>query len=216
MDHDPVRGVTVQFGGQGPSGLLGNLWEWDGADWRRLASFAPPAGLQDSSVVWEAASSRILLFGARGRGGPHGETWVATLPPARFETFGRPCPASQGRVTLSAAEGPGAGQSFQLDVINLPAWAGVLLGLGVSRSLWGGLTLPLPLDPLGYPGCTVYASLDVVVALSNVSGTAAWRVGIPAHAALLGHSLFCQAIVSDAFVQGGLALSDAGEARIGF
>ncbi|MFQ5506691.1 MAG: VCBS repeat-containing protein [Planctomycetota bacterium] len=37
-----------------------------------------------------------------------------------------------------------------------------ILFLGLSRSRWGNLTLPLSLDPFGFLGCKLYTSIDIV------------------------------------------------------
>lgn len=36
MAYDPIRQRTVLYGGIGEQGRLGDLWEWDGATWRKI------------------------------------------------------------------------------------------------------------------------------------------------------------------------------------
>ena len=36
----------------------------------------------------------------------------------------------------------------------------VAFALGTSNQAWGPFALPLRLDPLGMPGCTLYTSVD--------------------------------------------------------
>lgn len=59
LAHDPVRQVTVLFGGSGPDGT----WEWDGSAWRARTPLVSPGARVDHAMAFDAASSSTLLFG---------------------------------------------------------------------------------------------------------------------------------------------------------
>jgi hypothetical protein len=81
-------------------------------------------------------------------------------------------------------------------VRGLPAnFALLLTGWSAATSSLG--PLPLPTDPLGMPGCTLYTSADVLELVSGTSGTATWTAALPAVTSLIGQSFHQQALVVD-------------------
>jgi hypothetical protein len=97
MAYDRLRQRVWMFGGtQGGGAALGDLWHWDGSDWRERAATATPPALVAASMVHDEVRDRLVLFGGLRDAGPaFGETWefdgsawmrVARAgPPARFE-----------------------------------------------------------------------------------------------------------------------------------
>ncbi len=65
----------------------------------------------------------------------------------------RRVPATAHRITVSRA----------------PANAAAVLVVGLSNRIQGGLSLPLPLGPFGFPGCELGASVDLVLASTTGS-----------------------------------------------
>lgn len=80
MVHDPVRGVTLLFGGLDLEGnVFGDLWAWDGAAWTPLEpDLLPPArALHD--MAWDPGREQVVLFGgatAVAPGNVLGDTWT--------------------------------------------------------------------------------------------------------------------------------------------
>ncbi|MFN7971908.1 MAG: kelch repeat-containing protein [Acidobacteriota bacterium] len=67
MAYDPIRGMTVLFGGAGISGNLDDTWLFDGAAW--TAGPTAPAALlprEFGVLAFDALQGRLVLFGGRG------------------------------------------------------------------------------------------------------------------------------------------------------
>ncbi|MCG3130739.1 MAG: hypothetical protein FLDDKLPJ_01511 [Phycisphaerae bacterium] len=62
LGYDPVRRVTVLFGGYDGSADLTDTWEWDGRTWIRRAVDPPPL-LGPYELSYDAAGARLLLVG---------------------------------------------------------------------------------------------------------------------------------------------------------
>lgn len=97
MAYDPVRQVTVLYGGAldiDPETALTETWTWDGRDWT-LASEDGPFARVHHTMTFDAALGGVLLHGGIGAPPPHytlgashlwdGEGWteVAEAPPRR-------------------------------------------------------------------------------------------------------------------------------------
>lgn len=69
---------------------------------------------------------------------------------------------------------------------------------GKSGTNWSGLPLPYPLDSLGAPGCTLYASLDwELPKLSEVPHYATAAISAPFDPALIGQHIWVQGVRLD-------------------
>lgn len=71
MAYDPVRQVTVLFGGRSDFSTtppLSDTWEWTGAGWRQPAPATVPPGRSQAHLVWDGSRQRIVLFGGFGSG----------------------------------------------------------------------------------------------------------------------------------------------------
>src|ERR1041385_1980516 len=76
MAHDSGRGRTVLFGGGDANGLrLGDTWEFDGQDWRPVATTLSPTARTGHALTYDRARGRIVLFGGQTSGGPLSDTW---------------------------------------------------------------------------------------------------------------------------------------------
>ena len=68
------------FGGSTESGLLNDLWTWNGTDWSQLepASDDPPVRRWLHAIAYDAAHGQLVLFGGRDDQGspPYGDTWL--------------------------------------------------------------------------------------------------------------------------------------------
>lgn len=74
--YDPVRAETIVFGGMDRlSGLVGDTFAWDGANWRLAATTGPSPRL-DAAITYDSRRSRVVLVGGNGAG-PTGPMTVA-------------------------------------------------------------------------------------------------------------------------------------------
>jgi cysteine-rich repeat protein len=86
LAYDPLRGVTILFGGVSATGtwpnsvrtLHADTWQWDGATWsERAPAHAPPARWMHA-MAYDAGRKQIVLFGGDGSGDRAylGDTWI--------------------------------------------------------------------------------------------------------------------------------------------
>ena len=77
MAYDPLRGVTVLFGGSSqPGGVVNQaVWEWDGTVWRNLGNRGGPAGRVNATLTFVPTLGESLLVGGDANPGLAGEVW---------------------------------------------------------------------------------------------------------------------------------------------
>lgn len=63
MAFDPARGVTLLFGGRGPSDTLGDTWQWDGAAWTQLQPEASPPARSLAALRFDPVRRQLVLLG---------------------------------------------------------------------------------------------------------------------------------------------------------
>lgn len=212
MAYDPVRRRVVVFAGEGtfpgPSGLLNDVWEWDGTRWSEvlMENFAPR---ERTALAFEPDLGRVVVLGGYSvADGSDGLLRVLDI-----DTVGVGCAGAAGTPQVLLSDGrPLRGTTLDITVTNVPFGVS-----GVSLLVGLGLQLPaVPLDLIGMPGCV----LEVVPAPINVplgvfGGTATLPLAISLDPALVGLRLVLQAAVPDPGANAlGLTLSTAGFAQI--
>jgi len=75
MAYDPVRNVTVLFGGQTSAGFRNDTWEWNGQAWTLRNPAAPPTARAFSAMAFDRVRNVMVLVGGRNTNGPISETW---------------------------------------------------------------------------------------------------------------------------------------------
>lgn len=71
MAYDKARGVTVMFGGWNglsPGVMYNTTWEYDGVDWRQVATATSPTARYRASCVYDDARGRTVMYGGYGSG----------------------------------------------------------------------------------------------------------------------------------------------------
>jgi len=81
LAFDRIRGVTVMFGGRGPSApfqLLQETWEWNGSVFVQRASATSPSPRFGAAMCWDPQLGESLLFGGRvdDSSPPLQDTWA--------------------------------------------------------------------------------------------------------------------------------------------
>ena len=110
------------------------------------------------------------------------------------------------------------GARFDLRLSNLPtnpALGAPILITGLQNTAWNGLPLPVPLDALGAPGCSVHVSVDRSDLVPNLGGYTDASVYIPIEPALNGFELFFQGAFLAPVNAFGLVTSHGMSMRIG-
>jgi hypothetical protein len=62
MSYDSARGVVVLFGGLGDQGMMGDTWEWDGAEWT-LRAITGPSPRRYHAMAFDEARGVTVLHG---------------------------------------------------------------------------------------------------------------------------------------------------------
>ena len=105
------------FGGQSENGTLFNdTWTWNGSTWSEQAPGNSPAGRIGASMVFDSATSNVVLFGGFGFNGILNDTWTwngtswtqqhpAASPSPRWRAAMSDDPAA-GSVVLFGGLGP--------------------------------------------------------------------------------------------------------------
>jgi len=227
MTYDATRGRLVLHGGfdylSSPP-YFSDTWEWDGNTWLERTPVSAAPTRVGHLMAHDALHNTIVVFGGNGGSGPRtNETWeyfIVNQTSGIYATFGAGCPGTAGVPRLSAApeQLPWVGETFTTELSSLPSNPlFVPLGVvGTSKTKWRAFNLPLSLDFIGMPGCTLHVSIDAAVALGNSGGRAVWPLPIPLEWTLAGHSFYQQALVLDRNANAlGLTVSNAGQATIG-
>lgn len=224
MAYDPLRQRVIRFSGSYSCGYACGGYsdytsEYDGTQWVSAPSNGP-AARNDSAMAYDEARQRIVMTGGFGSGATGmTDTWEWYSPaPAAFSTFGSGCVSSGGTpfIELEAGQLPWIDETFTLRANNLPAAGPTVVFVGLSNTSWGVTPLPALLNAIGAPGCSVLASGDIVLPVTNQGGTATWAALVPNVPALAGVVLYNQFLAIDPPANRlGLVVSDAAAGTIG-
>jgi hypothetical protein len=75
--YDLARGRAVLFGGDGSTGILGDTWEFDGAQWVQVTTATRPSARTQSAMAYHETEGVAYLFGGTTTGGSNG--WRSDL-----------------------------------------------------------------------------------------------------------------------------------------
>lgn len=223
MATDTLRQRIVLLDGDYPGSqtMGGNqphhTWTFGSGVATQLSTQVAPVARVYTAMAFDSQRGVIVLFGGTaGALGTLADTWEFDLGPvASFTAYGSGCPGSRGVPQVSAPLGslPRIGTTFNVQVSNLPLTGPAFLGIGLSDTSYGGSPLPLDLSSVGAPGCHLLQSLDVLLPLANVLGSANWSFTVPA---IPGGEFFVQAFPFDPPASAfGYTASNAGKAVLG-
>lgn len=86
MVYDPVRKVTVMFGGvKDDVPDVETTWEWDGTTWTEVPQVAHPPVARDAAAAWDPSRRAVVWHG-----GSNAETWTYDGTWQRLEAAGPP------------------------------------------------------------------------------------------------------------------------------
>jgi hypothetical protein len=201
------------------------VWSWNGTEWTiHLAqSGSVPSARTGSQLIHDNGTNRMLLF-AGGCGTSYtNDLWQLSLPTfARATSYGSPCVGSRGPLTLSVINDslPVIGQTFQMEMSNVPVFSPCAGYLGFSNTLFSGVPLPFALDFLSMPGCFAYQSADLNFPLpppNNILNTTAWNLAIPFDPVFLGLHVYMQGLALELAGAGSrfATVTNGVDARIG-
>lgn len=91
ITFDTGRARVVLVAGWGVGEHTVHTWDWDGAQWQRSAEGPEPPWRFETALGYHEARGQVVMFGGRGRSGPHipyweamdylRETWIGTATP---------------------------------------------------------------------------------------------------------------------------------------
>ncbi|MDP6929804.1 MAG: hypothetical protein QF412_08900, partial [Planctomycetota bacterium] len=128
------------------------------------------------------------------------------------------CTGGPGAIpTLTNDGAPELGSSFKLHLESAAANANAVFLIGSSKTRWAGFSLPLDLNPIGAPGCSILAAAEIQIPVTaNANGSAVLTLSIPNQASLFRKPFFDQFLIKDTGANRlGWAVSNAGEAKVG-
>jgi hypothetical protein len=169
-------------------------------------------------MVYDPVQQRLVMFGGYSSWWM-GDTWeLAPVDPASSRSFGHGCAGTAGVPALAPLLGRRAwlGDLFAVEVRNAPAAQLGVLWSGLSRTTFGGITLPFDLRLLGMPGCSLLCSGQFVDPMAYLGGALRAALPLPLDPALQGAVFYQQALLADpAANAAGVITSQALEHRLG-
>jgi len=105
-------------------------------------------------------------------------------------------------------------KNFSISIQGTKASMPAILMLGISKTSWGPISLPLSLTAFGAPGCSLLVSYDLgLISVTNKQGIGKQPLPLQ-HPAPIGATLFAQWLVLDSSTKLGFSTSDALEFTI--
>jgi hypothetical protein len=132
--------------------------------------------------------------------------------------FGAGCQGSAGVPSLTPANSPQLGITFNQNAANLEpngVYAFMAIGLSDTAFVFGPLPFNLQAFGLG-AGCNLLCSADVALLFPVVGGSGTFSFAVPMNPGLGGVTIFYQCASIDPGATGGLAVSNGVRAAIGF
>jgi streptogramin lyase len=185
--YDPVRQVTVLFGGVNGSSLFNDTWEYNGAFWTQTATQQSPNTLPspryNAPMAYSPADGRMILFGGISSCGEFqtcttGDTWAyngtswtplspAAAPGAR-SAFGMATDTQRSRVVLFGGQGINGLFNDTWEWTG-STWMPTLLGSPPLSSGSNCVSGALP-DPRAYDSLTYDSARGRTVLFSGTTG----------------------------------------------
>ncbi len=103
MAYDAESKTVVLFGGDGPSGRLGDTWQWNGAVWTELATSPSPPAREQHALAYDRVRGEIVLFGGVEESGARlGDTWTWTASGGWVERTPLASPSPRVRAVMAS------------------------------------------------------------------------------------------------------------------
>lgn len=201
---------------------LSDTWIYDGAanTWTEVTGTvgSPTAPLLRFETAESPDGSHVLFGGSTGVFGTiNNDTWTLNGA-ASSGTYGAGCPGSFGTPTLSPTNDPVFGTSFSIAATNLdPAATVAFMSIGFSDTTSALGAIPVDLSTFGLgAGCELWMSGDTTTLFGVSGGSGTYVFPVPGGPDFMGLVLFYQGASIDAGATGGIAVTNAVEAALGY
>lgn len=218
LAYDIDRSRLVLVGNYGTA--ASSIWEWQPSGWTQ--SSASNSARSHMGLVYDSLRARLVSSGGTNPSLDSGSTSTFGFSDiddfASLTPFGIGCAGPAGVPVLQSTDLPVLGTTMSMQVSNVPNGPiNLVFGfLGFDATMWNGIPLPVPLDPL-FPGCTAYLAPQAGFSLGlGPSGTVPWLITIPFIPAISGVPFYLQAgVLVLGYNPGGLVFSNALAAAAG-
>ena len=161
-------------------GTTGAVYVFSGRDGSVIFRDEPPVPSGKTDLAWNLAivgtqpGSPFPVFAVPEWGYNRSMTWILGRlrvyrgSPGGVQGFGTSCRGSLARAPKIGMRDLGT-KGARITVYDANPGSAALLAVGVSRTSFGAVQLPLSLDPFGFRGCKLFTSIDVVLATTTGS-----------------------------------------------
>jgi hypothetical protein len=128
-----------------------------------LAVLAPQPGNPFPLIAISDPRAHSTLYG------PLGRISVYRAAPPSVQPLGEACTGTlttAPRIGMTALGVLGA-SGARVHLSNAPPAAPAFLLIGFSKTSWNGIPLPLALDALGFPGCRLFTSIELIAGVTT-------------------------------------------------
>ncbi len=173
-----------------------------------VGGVASPGGVAGGLELYRRPTGEVRLL-CLSQAGPGGRDTIYEL--AGVFDYGHSCAGGIGMNGIPYQQNG----NWQVTLRGVPRATVASLNLGFSKTMFGGVPLPIELDAYGLPRCAVLASLDVSAGVAVVSGgSAAITIPLPLSPALYYSRAYWQWITLDPSAPGSMVLSRGGQTVI--
>lgn len=194
-------GFTLTIDGTGF--FAGSVVRWNGSDLTtQLGSSTRVTATIVAARIASPGTANVTVFNPPPGGGlSNALPFRIGIARAAATPYGTGCAGTGGggAVPLLAVAGlPRLGTTYRLDLSMARAQSAASFFVGISRTTWLGLPLPLPLVGFGAPSCTLLASGEVQLRMNtSVAGVASLSIPVPNDMALANSRLYHQVVIAD-------------------
>ena len=170
-------------------------YEFDGTAWQFVPVLGGLPALTGMALAYDFGRERTLAFG--GSGGTFvslGTHRYGALTPATETAFGQGCAGASIEPGFASQpyQVPYLGMTFGARLYAAPFGQPSVVAFGASSSAAGATPLPVSLQFVGMPGCTLFTSAEILLPTIVSGANASISFAVPPDLQLVGAQFFLQ------------------------